>query len=69
MAVSFECKGKESKISNLVENSQPRYMIIFLFFKQSFGLKCFVVIISKMVYSVTVEKIYLLAKRRNKREH
>ena len=54
--MSFECKGKESKISNLVKNSQPRYMIIFLFFKQSCGLKCFVVIISKMVYSVTMGK-------------
>ena len=69
MAVSFECKRKESKISNLVENSQPTYIIIFLFFKQSCGLKCFVVIISKMVYSVTMEKIYLLAKRKNKTEY
>ena len=61
MAVSFECKRKESKISNLVENSQPTYMIIFLFFKQSCGLKCFIVIISKTVYSVTMEKyIYWL---------
>ena len=56
MAVSFECRGKESNISNLVKNSQPRYMIIFLFFKQSCGLKCFVIIISEMVYPVTMGK-------------
>lgn len=67
--MSFECKGKESKISNLVKNSQPRYMIIFLFFKQSCGLKCFVVIFLRWFTLSPWEKMCLLAKRKNKREH
>lgn len=59
-------------IFNLVENSQPMYMIAFLFLKQACDLKCLVVviitIIFKIVNSANCGKMHILAKRINKRE-
>lgn len=42
----FWVQSKGIWISNLVDNSQPRNMTAFLFFKQGCDLKCFVIIIA-----------------------